>query len=109
MCETQLEICGEPDVTVFKKLDRHCLHAILHQGLLATLRLLLNVSHDNGKGQLRPVLSTVESRYNEDFGTMKIPLLNQVSGYIRVKNKKQRNVRSWDQQNYLVIKGYRYI
>ena len=31
--------------------------------------------------------STVEPRYNEVLGTMKITLLYQVSHYIRVKNK----------------------
>ena len=35
---------------------------------------------------------TVEPRYNEDLGTMKITLLYQVSHYIRVK--KQRNIKS---------------
>ena len=38
---------------------------------------------------------------------MKITLLYQVSHYIRVK--KQRNIKSWDQQNYLVIRGLCYI
>ena len=38
---------------------------------------------------------------------MKITLLYQVSHYIRVK--KQRNIKSWDQQNYLVITGFCYI
>ena len=33
---------------------------------------------------------------------MEITLLHQVSPYIRVK--KQRNIKSWDQQNYLVIR-----
>ena len=50
---------------------------------------------------------TVEPRYNEVLGTMKITLLYQVSHYIRVK--KQRNIKSWDQQNYLVIRGFCYI
>ena len=45
--------------------------------------------------------------YNEVLGTMKITLLYQVSHYIRVK--KQRNIKSWDQQNYLVIRGVCYI
>ena len=45
--------------------------------------------------------------YNEVHGTMKITLLYQVSHYIRVK--KQRNIKSWDQQNYLVIRGFCYI
>ena len=38
---------------------------------------------------------------------MKITLLYLVSHYIRVKN--QRNIKSWDQQNYLVIRGFCYI
>ena len=50
---------------------------------------------------------TVEPLYNEVLGTMKITLLYQVSHYIRVK--KQRNIKSWDQQNYLVIRGCCYI
>ena len=52
--------------------------------------------------------NTVEPRYNEVLGTIKITsLLYQVSHYIRVK--KQRNIKSWDQQNYLVIRGFCYI
>ena len=38
---------------------------------------------------------------------MKMSLLYQVSHYIRVK--KQRNIKNWDQQNYLVIRGFCYI
>ena len=53
------------------------------------------------------VTNTVEPRYNEVLGTMKITLLYQVSHYIRVK--KQRTIKSWDQQNYLVIRGFCYI
>ena len=34
-------------------------------------------------------------------------LLYQVSHYIRVK--KQRYIKSWDQENYLVIRGFCYI
>ena len=49
----------------------------------------------------------MEPLYNEVIGTMKSTLLYQVSPYIRVK--KQRNIKSWDQQNYLVIKGFCYI
>ena len=49
---------------------------------------------------------TVEPHYNEDLGTIQITLLYQVSHYIRVK--KQRNIKSWDQQNYLVIRGLFY-
>ena len=52
-------------------------------------------------------ICTVEPLYNEVLGTMKITLLYQVSHYIRVK--KQRNIKSWDQQNYLVIRGFCYI
>ena len=37
----------------------------------------------------------------EVLGTMKITLLYQVSHCIRVQ--KQRNIKSWDQQNDLVI------
>ena len=48
--------------------------------------------------------NTVEPLYNEVLGTMKITLLYQVSHYIRVK--KQRNIKSWDQQNCLVIRGF---
>ena len=51
--------------------------------------------------------SIVEPRYDKVLGTMKITLLYQVSHYIRVK--KQRNLKSWDQQNYLVIRGFCYI
>ena len=50
--------------------------------------------------------STVEPHYIEVLGTMKITLLYQVS-HIRVK--KQRNIKSWDHQNYLVIRGFCYI
>ena len=50
---------------------------------------------------------TVKPRYNEALGTMKITLLYQVSCYIRVN--KQRNIKSWDQQNDLVIRGFCYI
>ena len=49
----------------------------------------------------------MEPSYNEVLGTMKISLLYQISHYIRVK--KQRNIKSWDQQNYLVIRGFCYI
>ena len=53
------------------------------------------------------IKNTVEPRYNEVLGTMKITLLYQVSHYIRVE--KQRNIKSWDQQNDLVIRGFCYI
>ena len=49
----------------------------------------------------------MEPRYKEVLGTMKITLLYQVSHYIRVK--KQRNIKNWDQQDYLVIRGFCYI
>ena len=49
----------------------------------------------------------MEPRYNEVLGTMKITVLHQVSHYIRVK--KLRNIKNWDQQNYLVIRGFCYI
>ena len=58
-------------------------------------------------GQLATRYNTVEPRYNEVLGTIKITLLYQVSHYIRVK--KQRNINSWDEQNYLVIRGFCYI
>ena len=51
--------------------------------------------------------NTVEPCYIEVLGTMKITMLYQVSHYIRVK--KQRNIKSSDQQNYLVIRGFCYI
>ena len=50
---------------------------------------------------------TVEPCYNEVLGTIKITLLYQVSHYIRVR--KQRNIKNWDQKDYLVIKGFSYI
>ena len=43
--------------------------------------------------------NTVEPRYNKLLGTMKIKLLYQVSHY----------TKGWDQQNYLVIRGFCYI
>ena len=49
----------------------------------------------------------MEPLYNEVLGTMKITLLYQVSRYIRVK--KQRNIKSLDHQNDLVIRGFCYI
>ena len=54
-----------------------------------------------------PKMYTVEPLYNEVLGTMKITLLYQVFRYIRVK--KQRNIKTWDQQYYLVIRGFCYI
>ena len=49
----------------------------------------------------------MQPHYNEVLGTMKITLLYQVSHFIRVKT--QRNIKSWDQQSYLVIRGFCYI
>ena len=59
------------------------------------------------QGRQRIIDNTVEPRYNEVLGSMKITLLYQVSHYIRVN--KQRTIKSWDQQNYLVIRGFCYI
>ena len=56
---------------------------------------------------LTALYDTVEPCYNEVLGTMKITLLYQLSHYIRVE--KQRTIKSWDQQNYLVIRGFCYI
>ena len=64
--------------------------------------------------------STVEPLYNEVLGIMKITMLYQVSGPnslyffvfypdIPYQGKKQRNIKSWDQQNDLVIRGFCYI
>ena len=53
-------------------------------------------------GYIMLFLITVEPLYNEVLGTMKITLLYQVSHYIRVKE--QRNIKSWDKQNYLRYK-----
>ena len=50
---------------------------------------------------------TVEPLYNEVLGTINVTLLYQVSHYIRVKE--QRNIKSWDQQIYLAIRGFCYI
>ena len=50
-------------------------------------------------------LCTVEPRYNEVLGTMKITLLYQVS---HIRGKKIY-IKSWDQQNYLVVRGFCYI
>ena len=38
------------------------------------------------------MVCTVEPRYNEDLGTMKITLLYQVSHYIRVKKLKYKEL-----------------
>ena len=51
---------------------------------------------------------TVEPCYNKDLWTMKTTLLYQVSHYIRI-NKYIKNIKSWDPQNFLVIRGFCYI
>ena len=48
----------------------------------------------------------MEPIYNEVLGIMKITLLYQVSHY---QGQKQRNIKSWDQSNYLAIRGFWYI
>ena len=48
----------------------------------------------------------MEPRYNEVLGTMKISLLYQA---FHIRIEKQRNIKIWDQQNYLVIRGFCYI
>ena len=64
-------------------------------------------SIENAKLKKLITYDTVEPRYNEVLGTMKITLLYQISHYIRVK--KQRYIKSWDQLNHLVIRGFCYI
>ena len=51
------------------------------------------------------MFNTVEPRYNEDLGTMKITLYR----FLDIRVKKQRNIKNWEQQNYLVIRGFCYI
>ena len=68
---------------------------------------IINNVHSRGMFVLCLNLYTVEPRYNEVLGTIKITLLYQVSHYMRVKI--QRNIKNWDQQNYLVIRGFCYI
>ena len=78
--------------------------------LLHTVSCLLRIiysSEAGGSTNKEGGGDTVEPRYNEVLGTMKITLLYQVSHYIRVQ--KQRNIKSWDHQNYLVIRGFCYI
>ena len=92
-----------------------------HIDLLNYYLFIINIFLDGGKlqwvmlpgerphnfNQVLHFQSTVEPLYKEVLGTMKIALLYQVSRYIRVK--KQRNIKSWDQQNDLVIRGFCYI
>ena len=49
---------------------------------------------------------TVEPRYNKDLGTMKITGFNR---FLISQGKKQRNIKSLNQQYYLVIRGFCYI
>ena len=46
--------------------------------------------------------STVEPRYNEDLGTRHENYL-VISGFSLHQGKKKGNIKSWDQQNHLVI------
>ena len=46
----------------------------------------------------------MEPLYNEVLGTMKNYLV--ISGFSLYEGKKQRNIKSWDQQNDLVIRGF---
>ena len=57
---------------------------------------------DHGKVQC-----TVEPHYDEVLGIIKVGFLCQDSHYITVK--KQRNIKSWDQQGCLVVGGFCYI
>ena len=53
-------------------------------------------------------ICTVEPRYTtRSFGTMKKYLI--ISDLSLYQCKKQRNVKNWDQQNYLVIRWFCYI
>ena len=70
---------------------------VQHRGLIKGNKVSLFVIEASGIVQC----NTVEPRYNEVLGTMKITSLYQ--------GKKQRNIKSWDQQNYLVIRGFCYI
>ena len=45
--------------------------------------------------------NTVETRYNEVLGTKEINLI--IAGIRLYQGKKQKNIKSWDQQNHLVI------
>ena len=73
--------------------------------ILSDIQYMVEALHNRSLGRWNFVLykCTVEPCYNKVLGTMKITLLYRVSHYIRVK--KQRNIKSWDQQNYLVIRG----
>ena len=74
------------------------------------LRNVLNPLKTSPKYTLAGVVldslqATVEPHYN-DIGTMNITLfIYQASRYIRVKKK---NIKNWDQQDHLVLKGFCY-
>ena len=51
--------------------------------------------------------STVEPRYSEDLGTMKITLT--YTGFSLYQGKKTKKYKELGQQNYLVIRGFCYI
>ena len=55
--------------------------------------------NENLYSRVRIFLSTVEPRHNEVLGTMKI------TGFSLYQDKKT-NIKRWDQQNYLVIRGF---
>ena len=47
--------------------------------------------------------STVEPRYNKDLRTMKLPCHIR---FFLISGFKKINIKSWDQQNYLVRRGF---
>ena len=83
-----------------------CLSLCVYVYVLNFIQILILMYYMNSHSNERYIY-TVEPRFNEVLGTMKITLLYQVSHYIRVE--KQRNIKRWDQQNYLVIIGFCYI
>ena len=56
--------------------------------------LLLSIAHHS----VLDCKGTVEPHYNEDLETMKITLLYQ--------SEKNRNIKSWDQKDYFVVRGF---
>ena len=54
-------------------------------------------------------IDTVEPRYSEVLGTMKITLLYQVSHYIRVKKTKPEKYKELGPGKLVVIRGFCYI
>ena len=55
---------------------------------------------------MKSKLDTVEP-CNKVLGIMKVTFLYQV--LVIIRGKKQANIKSWDQQNHLVIRGFCYI